>query len=84
MIKAHEELNINHNCNRQSVSINNNINSKDYSVELVLEKINSLEKTIELLIENQNKFMEFFKEEFHKSAEQSNKQQLYILNQLKK
>ncbi|CAM2906827.1 helix-turn-helix domain-containing protein [Lactobacillus crispatus] len=86
VIKKHSTYSINHNRNRnrQEVSINNNINTKDYSTELLLEKISSLEKTIKLLIENQNKFMDFFKEEFQKSAEQSNKQQLYILNQLKR
>lgn len=85
MIQAHHQLNINHNSNKQSISINNNVNpsNKDYSTELLLEKINSLEKTIQLLVEKQDRFMTFFKSEFQKSEERSNKQQLYILNQLK-
>lgn len=67
-------------------SQNRNIekNKTDYSTQLLLEKISSLEKSIKLLSNNQQQFMNFFKAQFKQQDERSNKQQLYILNQLKK
>lgn len=87
MIKTHHDLNINHNSirssNDQSTIINNDVSAKDYSTELLLEKISSLEKSIKLLTNEQKEFIEFFKTKFQQSDERSSKQQLYILNQLK-
>ena len=58
--EKHKVLNINHNSNKQAVSIQNNIeNHNDYSSELILEKIKSQEKTIELL----SKEIEDFKQD---------------------
>ena len=87
MIKAHHDLNVNHNSikasNDQSTVIKNNVSTKDYSTELLLEKISSLEKSIKLLANEQKEFMEFFKTKFQQSDERSNEQQLFNLNQLK-
>ena len=78
MIKTHHDLNINHNSirssNDQSTIINNNVSAKDYSTELLLEKISSLEKSIKLLTNEQKEFMEFFKTKFQQSDERSSKQ----------
>ena len=77
MIKAHHDLNINHNrirsSNDQSTIINNNVSAKDYSTELLLEKISSLEKSIKLLTNEQKEFIEFFKTKFQQSDERSSK-----------
>lgn len=83
--EKHKVLNINHNSNRQAVSIQNNTeNHNDYSSELILEKIKSQEKTIELLRKAIEDFKQFMKTEFQKTNDNVNKKQLYILNELKK
>lgn len=83
--EKHKVLNINHNSNKQSISINNKVEThNDYSSELILEKIKSQEKTIELLRKEIKDFKQFMKKEFQKSSDNSNKQQLYILNELRK
>ncbi|QNQ80809.1 hypothetical protein [Lactobacillus sp. PV034] len=85
MIETHKELNINHNSSKQSISINNNVEShNDYSFELILEKIKSQGKEIELLNKKIDDFMSFMKTEFKKYSDRSNKQQVYILNELKR
>lgn len=87
MIKTHHDLNINHNStklsNDQSDITKNDVSERDFPTELLLEKISSLEKSIKLLTNEQKELTEFFKTKFQQADERSNKQQLYILNQLK-